>query len=94
LDRKAGKEAHIRALVVQALTRGNFVLHSLLSKDLNAGSNLVEVTAEFTSDGRDDVALESVVSQLSLEPSVSSVTWNATEPAALLTAEERRPCLK
>lgn len=85
---KAGKEAHIRALVVQALTRSDFVLHSPLSKDLNAGGNLVEVTAEFTRDGRDDVAIEAVVSQLSLEPSVSSVTWNATEPAALLSGEE------
>jgi putative Mg2+ transporter-C (MgtC) family protein len=85
---KAADEAHIRALVVQALTRGDFALHSLRSKDLNAGSGLVEVTAELTRYGRDDVALEAAVSRLSLEPSVSSVTWNTSEPAALLAATD------
>jgi putative Mg2+ transporter-C (MgtC) family protein len=74
--------------VVQALTGGDFALHSLRSKDLNAGSGLVEVTAELTRYGRDDVALEAAVSRLSLEPSVSSVTWNTNEPAALLAADD------
>jgi uncharacterized membrane protein YhiD involved in acid resistance len=32
-------------------------------------------------------ALEAAVSRLSLEPSVSSVSWNTREPAALVTAE-------
>jgi putative Mg2+ transporter-C (MgtC) family protein len=84
---KARDEAHIRALVVQSLTRDDFVLHSLRSQDL-ADSNLVEVIAELHRYGRDDVALENAVSRLSLEPSVSSVTWNASEPAALLSQEE------
>jgi putative Mg2+ transporter-C (MgtC) family protein len=85
---KAADEAHIRALVAQALTHGDFVLHSLRSKDLDADSGLVEVTAELTRYGRDDVALEAAVSRLSLEPSVSSITWDTSEPAALLTAHE------
>jgi putative Mg2+ transporter-C (MgtC) family protein len=85
---RAADEAHIRALVVQALTRGDFVLHSVRSEDLNAGSGMVEVTAELQRYGRDDVALEAAVSRLSLEPSVSSVTWNTREPAALVAAEE------
>lgn len=38
--------------------------------------------------GRDDVALEAAVSRLSLEPSVSSVSWNATEPAAPLAMDD------
>jgi putative Mg2+ transporter-C (MgtC) family protein len=80
---RAGKEAHIRALVVQALARDDFVLHSVRSKDLDSGSGLVEVTAELQRYGRDDIALEAAVSRLSLEPSVSSVTWNTCEPAAL-----------
>jgi putative Mg2+ transporter-C (MgtC) family protein len=78
---RAADEAHIRALVVQALARDDFVLHSVRSKDLN-GSGLVEVTAELQRYGRDDIALEAAVSRLSLEPSVSSVTWNTRDPAA------------
>jgi putative Mg2+ transporter-C (MgtC) family protein len=85
---RAADEAHIRALVVQGLTREGFVLRSLRSHDLNAGSGLVEVTAELQRSGRDDVALEAIVSRVSLEPSISSITWNACEPAALAAAEE------
>jgi putative Mg2+ transporter-C (MgtC) family protein len=81
-------EAHIRALVVQALTREGFVLRSLRSPDLAAQGGLVEVTAELQRSGRDDVALEAIVSRVSLEPSVSSVTWSTREQAALAPAEE------
>ena len=81
-------EAHIRALVVQALTRDEFVLRAVRSEDLVSGNNLVEVTAELQRYGRDDVALETAVSRLSLEPSVSSVSWHVLEPAALLAGEE------
>lgn len=84
---RTADEADIRALVVQALARDEFVLHSVRSEDLDHGSGLVEVTAEFQGHGRDDVALEAAVSRLSLEPSVSSVSWNTREPAALVTAE-------
>jgi putative Mg2+ transporter-C (MgtC) family protein len=84
---RAADKTHIRVLVVQALTHDDFTLHSVRSEDLNAGSGLVEVTAELHRYGRDDVALEAAVSRLSLEPSVSSVTWNTREPA-LVPAEE------
>jgi putative Mg2+ transporter-C (MgtC) family protein len=80
-------EAHVRALIVQALVRDNFTLHSMRSQDLDTGSGLAEVTAELHRFGRDDIALEAAVSRLSLEPSVSSVSWNTREPAALVTAE-------
>jgi putative Mg2+ transporter-C (MgtC) family protein len=43
---RAADEAHVRALVVQALTREEFVLRSLRSQDLAAPGGLVEVTAE------------------------------------------------
>jgi putative Mg2+ transporter-C (MgtC) family protein len=84
---RAGDEAHIRALVAQALTRDDFVLRSLRSEDLDGAGGPVEITAELQRYGRDDVALEAAVSRLSLEPSVSSVSWNSDEPAgAILTA--------
>lgn len=84
---RAADEAHIRALVVQALTRDDFVLRAVRSEDLDAGAGPVEVTAELQRFGRDDVALEAAVSRLSLEPSISSVSWTVLEPAALLAAE-------
>jgi putative Mg2+ transporter-C (MgtC) family protein len=85
---RAADEAHIRALIAQELIRDNFVLHSLHSQNLDHGRGLVEVTARLQRQGRDDLALEAAVSRLSLEPSVSSITWNACEPAALANAEE------
>jgi hypothetical protein len=39
-------EARIRALVVQALTRDEFVLRAVHSEDLEPGNGRVEVTAE------------------------------------------------
>jgi putative Mg2+ transporter-C (MgtC) family protein len=85
---QAADEAHIRALVVQELTRDGFVLQSLRSQDLNTGSHLAEVTADLHRYGRDDVAMEAAVSRLSLEPSVSIVTWNTCETSPALTAAE------
>jgi putative Mg2+ transporter-C (MgtC) family protein len=85
---EARDEAHIRAQVVQALARDEFVLHALHSEDLDSGGGRVEVVAELHRHGRDDVALETAVSRLSLEPSVSSVSWNVVEPPALLAGEE------
>jgi putative Mg2+ transporter-C (MgtC) family protein len=83
---RAADEAHIRTLLVRELTGDNFVLHSVQSHDLNSGGGLVEVTAELQRHGRDDLALEAAVSRLSLEPSVSSVTWTTTEPEPVLLA--------
>jgi putative Mg2+ transporter-C (MgtC) family protein len=84
---RAVDEAHIRTLLVRELTRDDFILHSVQSHDLNSGSGLVEVTAELQAHGRDDLALEAAVSRLSLEPSVSSVTWTTPEPDSLTTLD-------
>ncbi len=84
---RAADEAHIRTLLVRELARDDFVLHSVRSHDLDSGG-LVEVTAELQHHGRDDEALEAAVSRLSLEPSVSSVTWNTCEPTALDAFDE------
>jgi putative Mg2+ transporter-C (MgtC) family protein len=75
---------------VQALTRDEFVLRSVRSADLGPDGGVVEVAAELQVYGRDDVALEAAVSRLSLEPSVSSVTWSSSEATTppLLGSEE------
>ncbi|XVV06495.1 MgtC/SapB family protein [Actinosynnema sp. CA-248983] len=73
-------EAHVRALLVQSLTRTDFRLLSIASHNQRDG--LVEVRAELSGDQRDDRQMESTVSRLSLEPSVTSVRWQASEQAA------------
>jgi putative Mg2+ transporter-C (MgtC) family protein len=85
---RATDQAHVRALLVQELDRDGFVLHSLRSHDLDAGRDLAEIIADLHHLGRDDLALEAAVSRLSIEPAVSSVTWNACDPAALVAAED------
>jgi putative Mg2+ transporter-C (MgtC) family protein len=85
----SAEEAHIRALVVQAISRDEFVLRAVRSEDLDRGTDLVEVEAELQRFGRDDVALEAAVSRLSLERSVSSVSWTVIEePRIGLVADE------
>lgn len=66
-------EAHVRALLVQSLTRTDFRLVSISSHDTQPGR--VQVRAELTGDRRDDRQMEAAVSRLSLEPSVTSVGW-------------------
>ncbi|WP_328616346.1 MgtC/SapB family protein [Amycolatopsis sp. NBC_00355] len=69
-------EAHVRALLVQALARTDFRLLSVLSTD-RPQDRTVEVRAELAADQRDDAQMESAVSRLSLEPAVTSVRWEA-----------------
>jgi putative Mg2+ transporter-C (MgtC) family protein len=78
-------EAHIRALLVQALSRTDFHLLSVSSANSTehgATEGLVEVRADLVGEGRDDRQMAAAVSRLSLEPRVTSVRWDVrTEPA-------------
>ncbi|MBF6542094.1 MgtC/SapB family protein [Nocardia brasiliensis] len=78
-------EAHVRALLVQALTRTDFQLVSISSANTGTPGR-VEVRAELFGDQRDDRQMESAVSRLSLEPSVTSVGWQIAG-----TAEAKGP---
>ncbi|MFH9424485.1 MgtC/SapB family protein [Streptomyces sp. NPDC017529] len=75
------EEAHIRALVVQAVSRPGFRLRAVHSRDDGAAGRdgeaapKVTVAAELTTERRDDSLLEEAVSRLSLEPAVSAVSW-------------------
>ncbi|MFH8750659.1 MgtC/SapB family protein [Streptomyces rimosus] len=75
------EEAHIRALVVQAVSRPGFRLRAVHSRDDGTGRAddgtpaKVTVAAELTTERRDDSLLEEAVSRLSLEPAVSAVSW-------------------
>jgi putative Mg2+ transporter-C (MgtC) family protein len=83
-----GKEAHIRALVVQALGKDDFVMPAVRGQNLDGGGDLVEVEAELQRLGRDDLALEEAVSRLSLEPSVGSVSWSVNDEAGVVLAAD------
>jgi putative Mg2+ transporter-C (MgtC) family protein len=73
-------EAHIRALVVQALSGTTFQLRGIRSHNI-AADHQVSVVAELTAEHRNDSQLEQAVSRLSLEPAVTAVTWTVnTDP--------------
>lgn len=76
---KDDAEAHVRALLVQALGRTDFRLESVQSSN-TPGNGHVEVRADLAADRRDDKQMETAVSRLSLEPSVTSVRWDVRTP--------------
>jgi putative Mg2+ transporter-C (MgtC) family protein len=67
-------EAHMRALMLQAIARAPLTLISLRSEDIE-GTNRLQVTARIRGLGRQQEALEQTVVRLSLEAGVSSVSW-------------------
>jgi putative Mg2+ transporter-C (MgtC) family protein len=67
-------EAHMRALLLQAVSRSPLTLTALRSEDIE-GTPKMKVTAQIKGLGRQDEALEQLVVRLSLEAGVSSVSW-------------------
>ncbi|HUB79712.1 MAG TPA: MgtC/SapB family protein [Bryobacteraceae bacterium] len=67
-------EAHMRALMVQGMSRSGLTLTALRSEDIE-GTNKMKVTARIAGVGRQDESLEQLVVRLSLEAGVSSVSW-------------------
>ncbi|MBB5077272.1 MgtC/SapB family protein [Nonomuraea endophytica] len=67
-------QAHVRKLVVNALTRPELRLRSLQGQEADRRGQ-VEVIATVDSLRRDENLFESATSRLSLEPSVTSVSW-------------------
>jgi putative Mg2+ transporter-C (MgtC) family protein len=71
---KAAEEAHMRSLLLHALSQAGLGLRRLDSEDIPDTSK-VTVTAQAVAARRNDAALEQVVGRLSLEPHVSAATW-------------------
>ena len=82
---RASDEAHVRALLVQALAGSAFILRGLSSQDIYGGdgSGRVQVDALLTCLGADQPRLEQAVSRLSLEQGVSAVSWRVKDPASV-----------
>jgi putative Mg2+ transporter-C (MgtC) family protein len=92
---RAADEAHMRALLLQNVQPTPLALIALHSKDLE-GVDRIEVTAQLKALGRKDEFLEQIVTRLSLEASVSAISWELvaavdTEDAAVGDQELVRP---
>lgn len=68
-------EGHLRALMVQALSRSSLTLTALRSEDIE-GTPKMRITAQIRGLGRQDEALEQLVVRLSIEDGTTSVSWS------------------
>ncbi len=73
---RSTEEAHVRSLLLHALSQGGLGLRKIESEDLPE-SGKVCVTADTPPGSRKDAALENIVGRLSLEPFVTAVSWEA-----------------
>src|SRR5690242_8710303 len=71
---RGAEEAHMRSLLLHALSQAGLGLRRLESEDIPDTSK-VTVTAQAVAANRNDAALEQIVGRLSLEPNVSAATW-------------------
>ena len=71
---KSSEEAHLRSLLLHALSQGGLGLRRIDSSDIPDTAN-VEITAQVLAAKRNDAALEQIVGRLSLEPHISAVAW-------------------
>lgn len=76
---KSSEEAHVRLLLAQSLSAPGLHLRSLRSEHLEDGMDHVQVEADIERSGTDNVSMEQLVSRLSLEPSVTAVSWTAVD---------------
>ncbi len=70
-------EAHIRALLLQAIAQTPLALTALKSEDIE-GTPKMKVAAQIRGLGRQDQALEQLIGRLSLEAGVTSISWSVT----------------
>jgi putative Mg2+ transporter-C (MgtC) family protein len=71
---KGAEEAHMRSLLLHALSQAGLGLRRIDSEDVPDTSK-VTVTAQAVAAKRNDAALEQIVGRLSLEPNVSAASW-------------------
>ena len=71
---RADQENHMRASLLQALGGQPLLLRSLKSEDVEH-TDKVEVCANLTSEGRQNLLLEQLASRLSLESGVTGASW-------------------
>jgi putative Mg2+ transporter-C (MgtC) family protein len=67
-------EARMRALLLHGVAQSSLMLTALRSEDIE-GTNKMKVTAHIRGIGHQDLALERLVTRMSLEAGVTSVSW-------------------
>ena len=78
---KSAEEAHMRSLLLHALSQAGLGLRRIDSEDIPETSK-VAVTAQAVSAKRNDAALEQIVGRLSLESHVTAATWQVDRAVA------------
>jgi putative Mg2+ transporter-C (MgtC) family protein len=78
---RGAEEAHVRSLLLHALSQAGLGLRRIESEDL-ADIAKVCVTAETAPGPRKDAALEQIVGRMSLEHFVTAVSWEASRDNA------------
>jgi len=71
---KSAEEAHMRSLLLHALSQAGLGLRRIDSEDIR-DTLKVTVTAQAVAEKRKDAALEQIVGRLSLEPHVTAAMW-------------------
>lgn len=71
---KGSEEAHLRSLLLHALSQSGLGLRRMDSADIPDTSK-VNVTAQAVAPKRIDAALEQIVGRLSLEPHITAASW-------------------
>ena len=74
---KSVEEAHLRSLLLHALSQGNLGLRRIDRADI-PDTFKVTITAQVLAARRNDAALEQIVGRLSLEPHINAVTWEVS----------------
>lgn len=72
-------EAHVRGLLLHPVKQQELMLHAVYSKNIDSlnidNESLVEIKADFVTDGRNDILLEQVVSLIKVKTKVIAVSW-------------------
>ncbi len=77
---RSPEEAHVRSLLLHALSQAGLGLRRIESEDLPDIAKVL-VTVETAAGPRKDLALEQIVGRLSLEPFITAVSWEAAREA-------------
>src|ERR1700676_4851281 len=71
---RSAEEAHLRSLLLHALSQGGLGLRRIDSSDIPDTSNVL-IAAQVLAPRRNDAGLEQIIGRLSLEPHISAVAW-------------------
>lgn len=78
---KSVEEAHLRSLLLHALSQASLGLRRMDSADIPDTAKVL-ITAQALAAKRNDAALEQIVGRLSLEPQVTAATWQVDQAIA------------